>query len=450
MLAKYFTQKDDIPQNSYVHFPERRKKLLEIENKISQLLALSDNVVLRVALATYAANSLKDIPVWIMIIAPPSSGKTEILGTMYELPETEVLSDITKSSLLSGVSTREKTENATGGLLLEMGDSGFLIFKDFTSLISLKKDESTNIMSALREVYDGDYSRHFGSDGGSSKKWHGRVGVIAAVTPAIEKHRSTFSTMGDRFLTVRMYDDEFIRAEQAKRALSSSGTEKDVRVALQELTASLFEDLEPEMVLPSELHTIFHNNISSLAQFVAHCRTPVEYSWSGKEVIQVHKPEGPGRLIKQLLALFKGCIAIGCSLQDGWLNTIRVAMDTIPEQRAIVLESLIKEGNDQVSTLSSLKKVTRLPYGVNRKIVEELYVLRILDASHSDSDRLKSFWLSDSAKKMINALSIQPKEPEDFSFIREHPILTTSLPENRKNVLMEMESEKESEVRDAG
>jgi len=434
MLAKYFISKDETNQNSYVHFPERRMILLEIENKISKLLELSDNVVLRVSLATYAANFLKDIPVWIMIIAPPSSGKTEILGTMYKLPNTEVLSDITKSSLLSGVASKEKTENATGGLLKKMGKHGFLIFKDFTSLISLKKDESVNIMSALREIYDGDYSRHFGSDGGSSKKWHGRMGVIAAVTPAIEKHRSSFSTMGDRFLTVRMHDDEFARTKQAQKAIQASGTESQLRSELQELTGSLYEGLEPEIVIPVKLHAIFHNSIALLAQFVAKSRTPIEYSWSGKEVVQVHQPEGPGRLIKQLLALFKGCVSIGCSLNEAWAIVLRVGMDTIPEQRTKVLESIIKDGIEQVPTLTSLKKITRLPYGVNRKIVEELYVLKILEASYSENDRLKSFWLSDRTKKMIYDLCIQPKEPEDFSFIREHPILTTSLPENRKKV----------------
>ena len=447
MLARLF-QPDERKQESFILFPERREKLLEIEWKLSELLTLADFIPLRVALAAYAANHLKQIPVWIMIVAPPSSGKTEILGTMYRLPGVEVLSDITKSSLLSGVSSKDRTKNATGGLLHKMGRLGFFIVKDFTSMLSQHKDDALTVFAAFREIYDGDYSRHFGSDGGSSREWHGRLGLVAAVTPAIEKHSATFSTMGERFLTIRIHDDEYVRAEQAEKAYTSSGTESEIRAELQNMTASLFEGIKPETVLPEYISDFVKENLISLAELVALCRTPVEYSSHSKEVEQIHKPEGPGRITKQLQGLFLSCVFIGCSLQEAWEITVRVAMDTIPEQRATILEHLIRNKHEIANTISSLKATTRLPYNVNRRIVEELFSLRILDASFSETDRLKSFRLSDRFIEKLDAIQVQPVEPEDFSSIREDHLPTTSLPEIKKKVSENPGSEYEKGVED--
>lgn len=434
MLARIISPKTLSPENSYVPFPERRETLLQIEYKVSQLLTLSDNVPVKVALATYGANFLNQVPLWMMMVAPPSSGKTEILGSMYKLPFAEVMSDLTKPSLLSGTSKKEKQPDATGGLLAKMGSFGFLIFKDMTSLLSKNKDAASEIFAAFREIYDGDFTRHFGNDGGTHKEWHGRIGLLAAVTSEIEKFRSAFSAMGDRFLTVRVYNSNDLRMEQARAALRNSGTERRIRYELQALTETLFQGFKPDTELKVPFLSYIHDYIVPLAAFVADCRTPIERSGYTRETEFIYATEGYARLSKQLYGLFCGCIVIGCSLFEAWMITLRVGLDTIPEQRSKVLESVIayeKTTGEAVVTLQQLRSSTRLPHSTNKRIIEELYSVNVLDCSFGRGNSPNDYWLSDNSREMIDSFTLIPEElvcnPENLN----DPIPTYSHEENR-------------------
>ena len=434
MLANLFINKESIKNDSLIHFPERRITLLQIEEAISELMVLSDFVPLRVALATHAANFLNQIPLWTMITAPPSSGKTEILGCFYNLPHVQVVSDITKSSLLSGTSQKDHAKNKTGGLLLKIGKFGFLVFKDLTTSLAKNRDAEAEIFAALREIYDGDYSRHFGTDGGTEKEWHGRLGVIAAVTSEIEKHRTMFSTLGDRFLTVRIYSDDDECMEQSFKALESSGSEHRIRRELQELTASLFQDMEPDTDLSKPFLFYIHKHIAPLAAFVASCRTPVERSGYKRDIEFIHTTEGYARLTKQLYGLFCGCVSIGCSLAEAWCVTVRVALDSIPEQRGQVLEAILDHEAGSATgtfTLEGLRTETRLPKTANERIVEDLYSVKVLDCTFGRGSSPSVFWVSSRMREYIDAFSIVPVEPVCNPEIRQDNTPTNSHPEIR-------------------
>ena len=413
MLAEILIPRSEFPVNSYVHFPERRVKLLEIENKVSELLTLSDLLPVRVSLATYAANYLNQVPLWMMIVAPPSSGKTEILGSMYKLPDTRLISDLTKGSLLSGTSKKDTSQGAKGGLLLEFGDFGFMIIKDMTTLLSKHPDAAAEVFGALREVYDGDFIRYFGNDGGSHKEWHGRLGVVVAVTPAIEMHRSGISSMGDRFLTIRVYNNDDLRMIQAHTALKSSGNEHIVRIEMQELAGELFQDFERNTDLRLEFLDDIHHYIAPLAALVASCRTPLERSGQNREIQFIYAPEGYARLSKQLYGLLSGSIAIGCSISEAWQSVMRVALDTIPEQRAQILETIIL--NEEVTgkesfTLKKLRTITRLPQTTNRRIVNDLYSVGVLDCYLGEGSKPSEYWLSGKIREYIDSFILFNEE----------------------------------------
>src|SRR5437764_236264 len=60
------------------------------------------------------------------------------------------------------------------------------------------------LLGALREVYDGSWSRDVGADGGRHIEWQGKAAVIAGCTTAIDSAHGVMSVMGERFLLVRM------------------------------------------------------------------------------------------------------------------------------------------------------------------------------------------------------------------------------------------------------
>ena len=54
-----------------------------------------------------------------------------------------------------------------------------LIFKDWTSLLSINKDARAEIMGQFREVYDGEMKKPFGN--GKIAQWKGKIGFVPTV-----------------------------------------------------------------------------------------------------------------------------------------------------------------------------------------------------------------------------------------------------------------------------
>lgn len=157
-----------------------------------------------VYLATLIANMMRGDPVWLQLIGPPSSGKSEIIRSGDSLPDVHSVSVLTEAALLSGTSKAEQTSESTGGLLNKIGESGIILVKDFTSILSMNRDTRTRVLAALREIYDGHWVRMIGTDGGRTLKWRGKVGLIAGCTSIIDSHHSVVSAMGERFVFYRM------------------------------------------------------------------------------------------------------------------------------------------------------------------------------------------------------------------------------------------------------
>jgi Bifunctional DNA primase/polymerase, N-terminal len=167
-------------------------------------LLLPDPTPIYAVLGTVAANLLPGDPVWTGLIGPPSSAKTEILNSISGLPNVLQAATLTVAGLLSGVPKKQRAGGAKGGLLRQIGDFGIIVCKDFGSILSMRPDAKAEVLAALREVYDGAWTRHLGSDGGRTLSWKGKVGLLFGSTGVYDAHYSVIGTLGDRFLLSRL------------------------------------------------------------------------------------------------------------------------------------------------------------------------------------------------------------------------------------------------------
>ena len=127
---------------------------------------------------------------WLGLIAPPSSAKTEILNSLSGLPKVVQASSLSPASFLSATSKKDQDKEATGGLLRQIGEFGIIVLKDFTTMLSLRPEMQQEVLAMLREVYDGRYTRHVGTDGGRTMTWNGKAGLIFASTEAFDTHHA--------------------------------------------------------------------------------------------------------------------------------------------------------------------------------------------------------------------------------------------------------------------
>lgn len=147
-------------------------------------------------LGTVAANLLPGDPVWLGVIGPPSSAKTEILNSTSLLPHVVQAATLSIAGLLSGTSKQQYDKDAKGGLLRQIGDFGIVTLKDFGSILSMRPDAKAELLAALREIYDGAWTRHLGTDGGRTLAWRGKIGLLFGATSVIDIH---YGVIGARF-----------------------------------------------------------------------------------------------------------------------------------------------------------------------------------------------------------------------------------------------------------
>ncbi len=163
--------------------PAEPRTLAEVLAAFHKWMYLPDEGAVLAAVGAVAANMLDGDPVWLLIVGPPSGGKSEIVQSTAEIPGVHKAATLTEGALLSGTAARDRASDAQGGLLNEIGSFGVLMMKDFGSVLNQHNDKRAPVLAAMRECFDGSWTRHVGVDGGRTLHWEGKLGLLAGVTP---------------------------------------------------------------------------------------------------------------------------------------------------------------------------------------------------------------------------------------------------------------------------
>lgn len=319
--------------------PRARDLLADTLKTYRKWLYLADDAPVLVTAATVVANNAEGDPLWLLLVGPPSSGKTEALQGIAGLPYVHGAATVTPASLLSGTSPKERAKDATGGLLRQVGAYGILLCKDFTSVLSQNKDTAAEALAALREIYDGNWDRPVGSAGGQVLKWQGKCGLIGGVTPSIDRFGQVVGALGDRYILLRLPDVS--PEDQARAALAQGSDQRRMRAELAEAMTRLINGADLDKVgRPLESGEI--DRLTALATFTARARTAVERNGYTGEIQVLPQPEGPARIVGQFRRLMGGLEAIGVDEGTRWAVLSRVAVDCVPRIRTQTMRALLK------------------------------------------------------------------------------------------------------------
>lgn len=290
---------------------------------------------LRATLAAAACERLDGDPIWMLLISGSGNAKTETVQALSAVA-TITSTIASEGALLSATSRKERSQQATGGLLRKLGTRGILVVKDVTSILSMHRDTRAAVLAALREVYDGLWARNVGSDGGQTLEWSGRLITIGAVTTAWDAAHSVISAMGDRFVLVRM-DSTTGRMQSGRRAIRNTGEEAQMRAELAEAATWVLDCAHVET--PYKLTDDDIETLLAVADLVTLSRTAVERDYQGN-VIDAHAPEMPTRFAKQLTQILRGGVAIGMQPCDALQLAVRCGRDSMPPLRLAIIEDV--------------------------------------------------------------------------------------------------------------
>jgi hypothetical protein len=364
------------------------RTLPETLDAFRRWLHLEDTAPVLATAAAIVANRAAGDPVWLLVVGPPSGGKTEIISSASSLPYIVKAATVTEAALLSGTANRERAANATGGLLRMVSDFGILLCKDFTSVLSQNRDTAKAAMAALREVYDGSWDRPVGTDGGRVLSWSGKCGLVGGVTPSLDRYSAITNALGDRFLLLRLPD--VAAAEQAASALRRRDHDNQMRSELAAAMTGLIHAANLEFV-GRDLHEHEHDRLVALATYTARARTAVERDGYSHELVVIPQAEGPARLVLALRHLYGGLEAIGADEPTRWAVTARVARDCVPAIRNKLIADLV--GRTDPARTSDVAAAVGMVTKTAHQHLEDLALLGLADrAKTSDAGNAPDLW----------------------------------------------------------
>ncbi len=336
-------------------------------------LIIHNSEYIDVLFGTIFANRLDSKPVWLYLVGPPSSGKTEIVQAIVG-DEIFQLSLLKENALISGfqdpsIPKRKREEPS----LLPKWNNKTVIIKDFTALLNIRRDSLMAILGILRDAYDGKVVKVFGT--GEIKEFSSKFGIIAAVTNVIDKNRGVLAELGERFLTYRCLDVNDKEATERCWKVSGPREVKKQEAELQKRAREVLSQKIHKVILSDH----FRKSLIETAKFVAVARCEVSRNQYTKEP-EIPTPEIATRLTRQLcdlaigIAVVRGEGRITKSVQQ---LIFKIAMDSLIVKR-IKLLNILYHAFPKALTTQEIAIQIRFSESIVRRWLEELLLLNLL------------------------------------------------------------------------
>jgi hypothetical protein len=326
-----------------------------------------DTQAARAVYAAVAAHGLADgPPVWPMVVAPPGSAKTTALEPLEALANVHAIDKMTVNTFLSG---QIVTGRRAPSLLHRIGPDGIVTFPDFSTVLGMKPDDRASILADLRRIFDGHLRKEVGTSG-EPLEWRGRITLVVATTPDIDRHYGVFQSLGERFVMIR-WQRAGGDADGEQAAIAAMNQEPaTLRQTLADSVEILFDMMPDEVTVPRPMQ----EQIAALAEFTVRARTHVARDYSrSKALLYLPEPEAPTRLGQQLRQLARGSARLSrrtvVNAKDVAL-VLRVGLDCIPRLRLRVLERY-RSGGLLVHTKD-------LPRATQKYVREDLQLVGLL------------------------------------------------------------------------
>lgn len=350
-------------------------KLSQIKELYNQTYFMIDDMVLDLILAVTLGGKMPGDPIWLMIIGGSSSGKSELINIVGEVKFVHQISNLTENAFLSGAG-RQGDDNS---LLHQIGTTGVIVMKDFTSILSMRDDKKDMILGQMREIFDGYITKKTGNRK-EVDEWRGKLNFIGGVTDTIYSKTEKSSAMGPRFINYVMpaFDREQ-RLKMLKAASKNTNDIKDKRAIIQVMVRDFIN--EKIQTIPDKLKEVdddFNSVLMILSDFVALARTPTERDYKGILNL-INSPEMAPRIYGQFYKLAQYFIYLNDESilsEEHKKLIIKLCLDSLPKQRRLSLQELSRY---DFVTPKGLGHVLRYPTKTTRIWLEDLNALGVCE-----------------------------------------------------------------------
>lgn len=360
-------------------YKKKQKQWEELRDFLASWWYNIDFQGLLVILSTYVSHFyLKESPVWLLVLGASGTGKSAIaLKSVEVLDNVRSIVDITPNTFLSGF------EAGGGGLLQVLNrkqdGNGIFTVSDLSVMTSKRPEVVGEILGQLRKIADGYHSKDVGNKE-DALVWRGKVTMIAAGTEAVEKHWAVYRSLGERFMNLTWKQDSTREANKRMNAYSAKhvGNEEHVKAKFQQLVRQF---VDSDNLTPVGVDTLRRTilKLEPLTRLIALLRITVkrEALGSRRNVVEIGKPEGVGRMTKVLANIARGSATLFrrkdvCS--EDLKLACRVGIDSVPKDRLkpLLMLDRIERQSDQDIGVRKLSRVTGIARTTLYRVLEDL------------------------------------------------------------------------------
>lgn len=336
-LDELFKYEEKTPKKNLPKVPNFKALVKEFR----KVLHLEQNQLdaLAVCTAVVASAGSRGTPLWLFLVGPPGCGKSEMLLAFSRLEDRCLfLSRLTSEAFISGFSGDDCS-------VMSYLNNRTLIIKDFTSVKAMSQEKQTDLFGMLRDAYDGEVSKPFGTNVGVRAYSNCWFPMLAGVTHVI--HADNQSAYGERFLKFELLDDDHdvmkqTNASMVKATNDAKATEPDE--TLKNAVVAFFDQRKLDRdKLPKVMGTKYESKLLALAQIVAITRTSADKK--GNCYAYRPQPENPGRLGAQFVKLAQHiCWVLDKPRMDDEVFRIvrKTATDTVISWSLEIIRALIR------------------------------------------------------------------------------------------------------------
>jgi len=343
----------------------------EVIAAVRQRMHLPDPGVVEVLLAAWIMSHVPGELLWLLLVGPPSSGKSELVSLLLGLANTHVASDLSLAGLITLGGDRDEHDpsKAGVGLLRDIGDFGIMLALELSTLLVEGQRKDSKVFGALREICtEHRCSRQIR---GKRLEWTGTCGFIGAVTEAVDE--LGMGELGERFVYYRM--PEFDENDEIAATLLGLSADRPSTADARELVRRFVKGVKIPDRVP-ELSDADKGRITMLATFVTRCRSQLHWG-SDREITDVPMAERGPRLARVCRQLLQGLRLIGVAEDEAWRVVCQVALGSIRTRRRRILGVLLAADLPMMSATLAVR--ARLPESSVRHELDELHAFGIVD-----------------------------------------------------------------------
>ena len=352
--------------------------------------------------AVVYSTQLQGEPLWLYVIGDPGRGKSLVLESTLGSGKCVYRTSITHKAFLNGFRI-EGNDNS----LLAFLPGKALIVKDYSNVLSLPHIEQEQLVSLLREAYDGKVVRNWGNNvyreypPPDSEFRDCRFSFVAGVTKEI--HARSHAGLGERFLKYEIpcTEDDNMRAMMA--ALDDSWKTHE-RQILRTASVGAFLDRKINFSQLPHIPAWFKERIICLSQFVGYSRSPV--SRTKGDLDYSPSPESGTRIAKQLLKLSQSlCFALNLeeANEEVYRLVRRVAWDTSHGWRRDLFLTLYHQ--DTLLNTNEVSEASGFSLGTTHRQLHDMRALKTVSARRQD--RYMYWSLNDRSKGLIDTAKLE-------------------------------------------